>query len=94
MRGLGEALPVRRKIILRRKYWLYYSLSFLLGSRRHIFSTFALYLLARDYHVNVQTIAILFLIVKCINIYGMRLAARIVIRLGERLSLKIGRAHV
>jgi len=89
MRGLGECLPRRRKIILRRRYWLYYSLSFLLGSRRHIFSTFALFLLARDYHVTVQTIAILFLIVNVINIYGIRLAARIIVRLGERLSLTI-----
>jgi predicted MFS family arabinose efflux permease len=89
MRGIRDCLPARRQVRLRKRYWLYYTLSILLGSRRHIFSTFALFLLARDYHVTVQTIAILFLIVNVINIYGMRVAARIIVRLGERLTLSI-----
>ena len=38
---LGNAqggLPPRRRVVLRRRYWLYYTLSFLMGSRRHIFT--------------------------------------------------------
>ena len=33
-----KGLPEKRKIILRKRYWLYYLLSFLMGSRRHIFT--------------------------------------------------------
>jgi len=43
-----EGLPPRRRVTLRRKYWLYYTLAFLMGSRRHIFTTFAIFLLVRD----------------------------------------------
>jgi hypothetical protein len=55
-----DRLPQGRKVRLRRRYWLYYLLSFLLGSRRHIFTTFAVFLLVREYGVSVQT-AMLFL---------------------------------
>ena len=60
--GTKEGLPPRRRVILRRRYWLYYVLSFLMGSRRHIFTTFAIFLLVRKYGISVQTTATLFLI--------------------------------
>jgi predicted MFS family arabinose efflux permease len=43
-KGAKEGLPPRRQVVLRRRYWLYYTLSFLMGSRRHIFTTFAIFL--------------------------------------------------
>jgi MFS family permease len=33
-----DGLPPRRRVVLRRQYWLYYVISFLMGSRRHIFT--------------------------------------------------------
>ncbi len=82
-----HGLPPRRKVILRRQYWLYYSLSFLMGSRRHIFTTFAIFLLVREHGISVQTTAILFLINSLVNIYVYQLAGRLVVRLGERVVL-------
>lgn len=85
----GDGLPPKRRIVLRRRYWLYYVLSFLLGSRRHIFSTFAIYLLVREYGINVQTTAVLFLVNSLINIVTLRWVGQLVSRYGERMTLSI-----
>jgi len=37
----GAAVPQRKRIILRKRYWLYYALTFLSGARRQIFMVFA-----------------------------------------------------
>jgi predicted MFS family arabinose efflux permease len=87
--GNGGALPAKRRIVLRRRYWLYYALSFLLGSRRHIFTTFAIYLLVREYHITVQTTAVLFLVNSLINIVTLRWVGQLVSRFGERITLSV-----
>jgi predicted MFS family arabinose efflux permease len=87
--GRAGELPARRRVILRRRYWLYYALSFLLGSRRHIFSTFAIYLLVREYHISVQTTAVLFLVNSLVNIVTLRWVGQLVSRFGERLTLSV-----
>ncbi|MGC8781294.1 MAG: MFS transporter [Anaerolineae bacterium] len=87
--GRGGNLPGGRRVVLRRRYWLYYALSFLLGSRRHIFSTFAIYLLVREYHISVQTTAVLFLVNSVVNIVTLRWAGQLVSRFGERATLSV-----
>jgi predicted MFS family arabinose efflux permease len=87
--GTQEGLPPRRQVILRRRYWLYYVLAFLMGSRRHIFTTFAIFLLVREYGISVQTTAILFTINSLVNVYALQLVGKLVGRLGERLMLSI-----
>ena len=87
--GAKEGLPPRRQVILRRRYWLYYALTFLMGSRRHILTTFAIFLLVRKYGISVQTTATLFLINSLINTYALQLVGRLVGRLGERLMLSV-----
>jgi predicted MFS family arabinose efflux permease len=84
-----EGLPSRRRVVLRRRYWLYYALAFLMGSRRHIFTTFAIFLLVREHGINVETTATLFLINSLINTYAYQLVGKLVGRLGERLMLSI-----
>lgn len=85
----GDGLPTKRRMTLRKRYWLYYALSFLLGSRRHIFSTFAIFLLVREYGISVQTTALLFLVNSLINIVTLRWVGQLVSRYGERLMLSI-----
>jgi predicted MFS family arabinose efflux permease len=87
--GGHHGLPIGRKVVLRRKYWLYYALSFLLGSRRHIFTTFAIYLFVREYHVTIQTTALLFLVNSIVNVLTLRITGQLVGRIGERLALVI-----
>ncbi len=87
--GTQEGLPPRRQVILRRRYWLFYVLAFLMGSRRHIFTTFAVFLLVREHGISVQTTAILFTINSLVNVYTLQLMGKLVGRLGERLMLSI-----
>jgi predicted MFS family arabinose efflux permease len=86
-RGIREGLPIGRHITLRRQYWLYYALAFLMGSRRHIFTTFAILLLVRNYGISIQSTAILYLVNSLINIVTLRLFGTLVGRLGERIVL-------
>jgi predicted MFS family arabinose efflux permease len=87
--GALEGLPPRRQVVLRRRYWLYYVLAFLMGSRRHIFTTFAIFLLVREHGISVQTTAILFIVNSVVNVYALQLVGKLVGRLGERLMLSI-----
>jgi predicted MFS family arabinose efflux permease len=87
--GNRQSLPAGRHITLRRRYWLYYTLSFLLGCRRHIFTTFAIYLLVREYHVPIQTTALLYLVNGVINVLTLRLTGQMVGRIGERMALSV-----
>lgn len=85
----GNGLPTKRRMVLRKRYWLYYALSFLLGSRRHIFSTFAIFLLVREHGISVQTTALLFLVNSLVNIVTLRWVGQLVSRFGERLMMSI-----
>ena len=89
-RGRGEhGLPPKRRVKLRKRYWLFYALAFLMGSRRHIFTTFAPFLLVLTYGVNVRTMSILFLVNALVNTYVYQKVGKLVPRLGERTILTI-----
>jgi len=88
-KAAATGLPATRRFVLRKRYWLYYSLSLLMGCRRHIFSTFAIYLLVQQYHINVQTTALLFLANSLVGVFTARWAGKVVAQIGERRSLSI-----
>lgn len=49
----NPGLPVqRKKLILRKRYWLFYVLTLLAGGRRQIFTVFALFLLVEKFHFS------------------------------------------
>ena len=89
-RGRGEYdLPPKRRVKLRKRYWLFYTLAFLMGSRRHIFTTFAPFLLVLTYGVNVRTMSILFLVNALVNTYVYQKVGKLVPKLGERAILTV-----
>jgi predicted MFS family arabinose efflux permease len=81
--GGGEG-RTRRRSSIRRRYWIYYTLEFLLGSRRHIFTTFAVFLLVKEHQVSVQTITVLFVINNLIGTLLYQQFGKIIARFGER----------
>lgn len=85
----GHELPPRRRVKLRKQYWLFYTLAFLMGSRRHIFTTFAPFLLVLKHGANVQTMSILFLVNALINTYVYQKVGKLVLKLGERTMLTL-----
>ena len=76
-----------RRVSLKRKYFLYYLLSLLRGCRRHIFTTFAIFLLVANYHISISTAAVLFFISNVVTIYTNSLMGNLVEKLGERMVL-------
>ncbi len=79
----------RQRTPIRKRYWLYYVLEFLMGSRRHIFTTFAIFLLVGEYEVSVQTITILFVINNLIGAFLYQQFGKIIARFGERRVLTL-----
>ena len=77
----------KRKIVFRRQYWLYYALTFLMGSRRHIFTTFAIFMLVQIHGISVRETATLFLINNLLNTYAGAQLGKLVARFGERKVL-------
>jgi hypothetical protein len=80
----ARGLHPQNKLVLRRRYWLYYVLNFLSGARRQIFIVFAVFLLVEKYKLGVSTIAGIYVlnyaltyltnsyISRAINVYGER----------------------
>jgi MFS family permease len=77
----------KRKVIFRRAYWLYYVLTFMMGSRRHIFTTFAIFMLVQIHGISVRETATLFLINNLVNTYAAAQLGKLVVRFGERKVL-------
>ncbi|MGH2386953.1 MAG: MFS transporter [Chloroflexota bacterium] len=83
-----DAAP-RIRISFRRKYLTYYVLAMLDGSRRQIFGTFAVFLLVRNYHVDVRAVTILLLANTTLTMFSSLPIGRLIDRFGERRVLVI-----
>ncbi len=82
--------PLQRKqMVLRRRYWLFYFLTFMAGARRQIFIAFAVLLLVQKFHYTVQEVTILFVINNSINYFLSPLVGRSILRFGERKVLSL-----
>jgi predicted MFS family arabinose efflux permease len=77
----------KRKVVFHRDYWLYYVLTFMMGSRRHIFTTFAIFMLVDIYGVSVRQTALLFMVNNLVSTYASAQLGKLVVRLGERKVL-------
>ena len=79
--------PQRKSIVLRRRYWLYYGLTFLSGARRQIFVVFAGFLMVEKFGYSAQNIAALFLINHVFNWFFAERIGALIGRIGERRAL-------
>ncbi|HUS90560.1 MAG TPA: MFS transporter [Phycisphaerae bacterium] len=72
------------RLVLRRKYWLYYLLSFLEGWRKQIFVAFAGFLLVKHYHVKLEVMLLLAMAHHAIGWAASPFVGRLIDRVGER----------
>ena len=77
----------RLEIVLKRRYWVYYTLQFFSGARRQIFVVFASFMMVEKYGFDVHQITLLLLANFLINIFMAPLIGRFIEKFGERLSL-------
>lgn len=78
-----------KHMVLRRRYWLYYALTFMSGARRQIFVVFAGFLMVEKFGYSVGDIAMLFLLNASLNVLFARRIGRLVGQIGERNALLI-----
>ena len=85
----ADMVPQHKKMIFRKRYWLYYFLTFMAGARRQIFIAFAVLLLVQKFDYSVQAVTILFVINNTINFFLSPTIGRAIIRFGERRVLTL-----
>jgi len=76
-----------RHMVLRKRYWLYYALTFLSGARRQIFIVFAGFLMVEKFGYSVAAISVLFLINAILNMLFASRIGRLIGIVGERAAL-------
>ncbi|MFK7765432.1 MAG: MFS transporter [Roseobacter sp.] len=79
--------PQIKKMILRKRYWLYYALQFMSGARRQIFMVFAGFMMVEKFGFEVYEVVGLYLINLVINMCVAPFLGHIVARFGERNAL-------
>jgi hypothetical protein len=78
-----------KKMVLRKRYWLYYLLQFMSGARRQIFVVFAGFMMVERFGLDVQQLTTIYLINLMFNIALAPLLGRAVARYGERKALAV-----
>ena len=84
-----DIAPQRKRLIIRKKYWLYYFLTFMAGARRQIFIAFAVFLLVKKFQFSVQDVTALFVINNAVNYFLSPWIGKWIIRFGERKVLSL-----
>ncbi|HHF3034110.1 TPA: MFS transporter [Vibrio diabolicus] len=80
-------VPQNKKLILRKRYWLYYALTFMSGARRQIFTVFAGFLMVEKFGYSAADVTLLFLINYVFNFLFAKRIGRFIGVVGERKAL-------
>lgn len=78
-----------KHLVLRKKYWLFYTLVFLSGARRQIFVVFAGFMMVEKFGYSVSEIAGLYILNHVINLYLAPKIGHLIGRIGERKALTL-----
>lgn len=81
--------PQHSHIVLRKRYWLYYALTFFSGARRQIFMVFAAFLMVEKFGYTAAQVTMLFLINYAFNWLFAEKIGALIRRIGERNALTI-----
>lgn len=84
-KNIGHAEKPR--LVFKRRYTLYYILTFLEGCRKQIFLTFAVYAMVRNYGTPLRVVALLMIINNVMNVLLTPWIGRLIDRIGERKVL-------
>lgn len=78
-----------KKMIFKRKYLLFYLLTFLSGARRQIFVVFSVFLLVKKFNFSVQEITVLFVVNNVVNYFFAPILGKTIVRFGEKRVLTL-----
>ena len=78
-----------KNLVLRKRYWLYYLLTFLSGARRQIFVVFAAFLMVEKFGYSASQVTLLFLINYAFNWFFAERIGQLIGEFGERKALTL-----
>lgn len=84
-----KIIPQRKKMIFKKKYSLFYFLTFMSGARRQIFMAFAIFLMVKKFDFSVQEITALFVVNNIVNYFLSPFIGKSIIKFGERRVLSV-----
>jgi len=84
-----ETIPQRKRMIFRKKYWLFYLLTFIAGARRQIYMTFGVFLMVKVFQFTVKEIALLTAVNSIVTYFIAPYVGKAIIRFGERRVLSV-----
>jgi predicted MFS family arabinose efflux permease len=84
-----QKVPQAKHLLMRRRYWLFYALTFMAGARRQIFVVFAGFLMVERFGFSAANVALLFLANHVINTWTAPKIGRMISRFGERSVLTL-----
>ena len=80
-------VPQNKSLVLRKRYWLYYALTFMSGARRQIFTVFAGFLMVERFGYSASDITLLFVANYFFNFLFAKKIGRFIGKVGERKAL-------
>jgi hypothetical protein len=84
-----DGVVQHKTLIMRRRYWLYYALTFLSGARRQIFMVFAGFMMVEKFGYSAADISLLYLANYVFNLFFAPRIGAWVGRAGERRALRV-----
>ena len=78
-----------KKLVIKKEYWLFYTLTFFAGARRQIFVVFAGFLLVEKFGVDIHNMVMLLFVNAVLNIYLAPKIGKFIVKAGEAITLKI-----
>ena len=85
----SEIVEQRKDLVFRKRYWLYYALTFLSGARRQIFMVFAGFLLVQKFGFPLDKMVLLLLINSGITAWVAPKMGILISKIGERKALTL-----
>jgi MFS family permease len=89
-KNIGETAKAQPRLLLKKRYWLYYVLLLFEGSRTQVFSAFNIMVLVYNYGLTALQISYLLLASGLVNFLLAQRMGRLLDVIGERTTLTVG----
>jgi len=90
-----KEMPIQhKKLVFRKKYWLYYTLNFLTGTRRQIFTVFAIFLLVDHYQLGLSVVTGIYVVNYALTYILNPQISMALNKYGERIVLSLESASL
>jgi len=92
---VNREIPLQhKKLIVKKKYWLFYVLNFLAGTRRQIFTVFAIFLLVDHYNLGLRIVTGIYVINYALTYFLNPMISYALNKYGERIVLSLESASL